>query len=104
MTDKAETFEDEDDGTQEVERRFMHPLPQKAIDMFDEYEAAVCARDEVLKGIFKWQYKKAVYFGRIAAQSRREFWKMVAETYPELGDSLTYHKNEGTVSETKKGV
>jgi len=87
-----------------VEGCVMHPLPQDAIDVWDEYEAAVVARDEVLKSIFKWQYKKAVYFGRIAEQSRRAFWKMVGETYPELGDQLTYHKKKGMVSETGKGA
>ena len=86
-----------------LQQRVRHPLPQIVIDKFDDYEAALVARDEVLKSIFKFQYKKAVYYGRIAEQCRRKFWVMVQETYPEIGTQLTYHKQEGSVSETEKG-
>lgn len=80
-----------------------HPLPQDAIDAFDEYVAALNARDEVLTKTFKWQYKKAVYFGRIATQSRRLFWKKVREIYPELAkEGLTYHQEEGIISLLEK--
>jgi hypothetical protein len=102
--EKAKGLKDNEVGQSEVDGVVMHPLPQAAIDVWDEYEAAIVARDEVLRSIFKWQYKKAVYFGRIAEQSRRKFWEMVKETYPELGDSLTYHKDKGMVSMSGKGA
>lgn len=99
MTDIKEDEKKETPTSQsDLEQRVMHPLPQDAIDIWDEYEAAIVARDQVLKSIFKRQYKKAVYFGRIAEQSRRKFWEMVKETYPELGDYLTYHKDTEKVS------
>jgi len=102
--DQEETKNEIEGNKSKLNDLVMHPLPQDAIDVWDEYEAAIVARDEVLKSIFKWQYKKAVYFGRIAEQSRRKFWDMVRKTYPELGDYLTYHKDKGTVSLSEKGA
>jgi hypothetical protein len=102
MNDQEDKNETSDSDS--LERVVMHPLPQDAIDVWDEYEAAIVARDQVLKSIFKWQYKKAVYFGRIAEQSRRKFWEMVKKTYPELGDYLTYHKDKESVSLSEKGA
>ena len=79
-----------------------YSLPQDVIDVFDEYSAALKARDEVMKSFFKMQYKKAVYYGRIAEQSRRKFWKMVREIFPELHDcTLTYDEDNGIVLEKK---
>jgi hypothetical protein len=87
-----------------VDPGVMYPLPQDAIDNVDDYKAALVARDEVLKSLFRFQYKKAVYYGRIAEQSRRLFWKKVRETYPELTDcELTYDYKKETL-EVKKGA
>jgi len=74
------------------------PIPQELIDLWDEHLAAEAARADAVKGFFKFQLRNAIYFGRVAIQKKREFWRKCEELYPELGNDMQYWEKEGALS------
>ncbi len=67
-----------------MEKNKEYELPEELIDIWDEFTAAVAARQDAVKSFFKFQLRNAIYIGKIAEKKRRLFWRKVRELYPEL--------------------
>jgi len=77
-----------------IEKRY--DMPEESQRLWDAFRGADYAREDAVKLAFRW--KRAAYFGELAARKRREFWQSVFSIYPELkGKHLAYYVAGGYV-------
>ena len=62
------------------------PVPAQLMDVWDDFVAAIQARDAAVKSFFKFQVRNAIYLGNIAQKKRREFLDGIRALYPEFDE------------------
>ena len=73
-----------------MDSKTKYVVPQELIDIYDDHRAAHKARDAAVKGVFKFQLRNALFFGRVSEQKGRDFWTSIREQYPELTNAEIY--------------